>query len=190
MQLHKHCQMAGLWKIGQILDFLGGGLYSRFRNVKGMKSQLMTALSIVGVLGTATTAMAVNTDALSNLDPSAIGNATDTLLPDPLATTDPAQVTDPNAPTATPAPSDPSSTPAPSHTEEARRANAATPAVPAVPGQSPAIPAVPSVESAQVHGTSGGSGTRVAPAPANGVVPAHHEEDHDNEVEHEEDDDD
>ena len=188
MQLHKHCQMAGLWKIGQILDFLGGGLYSRFRNVKGMKSQLMTALSIVGVLGTATTAMAVNTDALSNLDPSAIGNATDTLLPDPLATTDPAQVTDPNAPTATPAPVDPSATPAPTHTEEARRANAATPAVPAVPGQAPAVPAVPSVEAAQVHGTSGGSGTRVAPA--NGVAPAHHEEDHDDEGEHEEEDDD
>ncbi|MDH6423486.1 hypothetical protein M2120_001225 [Aurantimicrobium minutum] len=172
MQLNIHRHKAVLWKIGQILDFLGGGLYSRFRNVKGMKSQLMTALSIVGVLGTATTAMAVNTDALSNLDPSAIGNATDTLLPDPLATTDPAQVTDPNAPTATPAPVDPS----------------ATPAVPAVPGQAPAVPAVPSVEAAQVHGTSGGSGTRVATA--NGVAPAHHEEDHDDEGEHEEEDDD
>ena len=146
-----------------------------------MKSQLMTALSIVGVLGTATTAMAVNTDALSNLDPSAIGNATDTLLPDPLATTDPAQVTDPSSPTATPAPVGPSATPEPAHTEDARRGNAAT----------PAVPAVPSVESAQVHGTSGGSGSRVAPVPANGVVPAHQEEDHDNENgEHESEDDD
>lgn len=156
-----------------------------------MKSQLMTALSIVGVLGTATTAMAVNTDALSNLDPSAIGNATDTLLPDPLATTDPAQGTDPSTPTATPAPVDPSATPEPGHTEEARRGNAAIPAVPAVPGQSPAIPAVPSVQSTQVHGTSGGSGSRVEPVPANGVAPAHHEDDHDSEgEEHESEDDD
>ena len=50
----------------------------------------MTALSIVGVLGTATTAMAVNTDALANLDPSVIGTATDTLLPDSTPPADPA----------------------------------------------------------------------------------------------------
>ena len=172
------------------MDFLRGGLYSLFRNVRGMKSQLMTALSIVGVLGTATTAMAVNTDALSNLDPSAIGNATDTLLPGTQSTTDPAQLTDPASPSATPAPTDPSAPPETG--EQGRRVNAATPAVPAVPGQSPAIPAEPSVQSsqAQVHGTSGGSGTRVAPAPANGVTPAHQEDDHDGEQEHEGEDDD
>ena len=143
----------------------------------------MTALSIVGVLGTATTAMAVNTDALSNLDPSAIGNATDTLLPDPLVTTDPAQVTDQSTPEATPAPSDPSAAPVPVQTEQIRRANAATPALPAEPGQAPA--AAPGLQSAPVNGTTGGSGTRVESS-----HDEHDDDDDHEEDEHEEEDDD
>ena len=169
MRLHKHCQMAGLWKIGQILDFLGGGLYSRFRNVKGMKSQLMTALSIVGVLGTATTAMAVNTDALANLDPSAIGTATDTLLPD---STPPA---DPAAPAATPAPTetapvaDPSAQPGPGATSG---------------GTTPGGTAVQNPQAAPVNGTTGGSGSRVNPA--TGAVEHDDDDDHDDDEGHEE----
>lgn len=165
------------------MDFLGGGLYSWFRNVKGMKSQFMTALSIAGVLGTATTAMAVNTDALSNLDPSNIGNATDTLLPDPMATTDPAQFTDQSTPTATPAPTDPSAAPVPVQTEQVRRVNAATPAE---PGQAPAVPAAPSVQLAPVNGTTGGSGSRVESSHDDDDD---HEE-HDDDDDHEEEDDD
>jgi hypothetical protein len=149
-----------------------------------MKSQLMTALSIVGVLGTATTAMAVNTDALSNLDPSAIGNATDTLLPGTQSTSDPAGVTDPAVPSATPAPSDPSVTADPVATPEARRTEANEKRSNTVtPAQAPAV--VQPAQVVTVNGTSGGSGSRVEPVPASGVVPAHQEDDHDGEQEHE-----
>ena len=159
-----------------------------------MKSQLMTALSIVGVLGTATTAMAVNTDALSNLDPSAIGSAADTLLPGTASTPDPAGTADPTEPaepTATPAPSEdadeadesePSSTP-----ENKRRSNAVVP----VSGQPAQAPAVNQPAQQVVNGTTGGSGSRVEPVPATGVAPVHHEDDHDGEVgEHESESDD
>lgn len=46
-----------------------------------MKSQLLTALIVVGVLGTASAAMAINTDTLSKIDSGAIGRATEVLVP-------------------------------------------------------------------------------------------------------------
>lgn len=167
------------------MDFLGEFLRALFRSVNDMKSQLVTTLSIVGVLGTATTAMAINTDTLANIDPSAIGTATDTLLTDPNATTLPA-----DAPTATPAPTDPSATPAPSDPSTTSGTTAQTPGQPA--------PAVQNPQAQVVNGTTGGSGTRVA-----GSVPAstnyedddeHEDEDHEDDDheddEHEEEDDD
>ena len=140
-----------------------------------MKSQLMTALSIVGVLGTATTAMAVNTDALATLDPGAIGTATDTLLPGTAVPVDPA------APVATPAPADPNATPAP-----------VDPAAPQTGGTSGTPSTVQNPPTAPVNGTSGGSGSRVDPA--TGAVVNYEDDDHDedgeHEDEHEEEDDD
>lgn len=138
-----------------------------------MKSQLVTTLSIVGVLGTATTAMAINTDTLANIDPSAIGTATDTLLTDPNATTLPA-----DAPTATPAPTDPSATPAPSDPTTTPGTTAQTPGQPAPAAQNP--------QAQVVNGTTGGSGTRVA-----GSVPAttnYDDDEHDDDDEHEDED--
>ena len=140
-----------------------------------MKSQLMTALSIVGVLGTATTAMAVNTDALATLDPGAIGTATDTLLPGTAVPVDPA------APVATPAPADPNATPAP-----------VDPAAPQAGGTSGTPSTAQNPQTAPVNGTSGGSGSRVDPA--TGAVVNYEDDDHDedgeHEDEHEEEDDD
>lgn len=161
------------------------------RNVEGMKSQLMTALSIVGVLGTATTAMAVNTDALANFDPGAIGTATDTLLP---GTPVPA---DPTVPIATPAPTEPSTTPTPVDP------TAPTPVDPSAPqsgvttpgGTSGSSPVVQNPQAAPVNGTTGGSGSRVEPA-SGAVVNDDEEDDHDedededHEEDHEEEDDD
>jgi hypothetical protein len=128
-----------------------------------MKSQLMTVVSIVGVLGTATTAMAVNTDALSALDPGAIGAATDTLLPDPTPTL--------LSPTATPAPSDPVITPVVPTVPEVGGSSsgnrttdgndsadiAVAPAT--VPDPVPA-PAVQNPQAPVVDGSTGGSGGR------------------------------
>ncbi len=153
------------------------------RNVEGMKSQLMTALSIVGVLGTATTAMAVNTDALANFDPGAIGTATDTLLP---GTPVPA---DPTAPIATPAPTEPSTTPSPVD-PAAPQSGVTTPG-----GTSGSSPVVQNPQAAPVNGTTGGSGSRVEPA-SGAVVNYDEEDDHDedeaedHEEDHEEEDDD
>lgn len=143
-----------------------------------MKSQLLTTLSIVGVLGTATTAMAVNTDVLASLDPSAIGTATDTLLPAPASTELP-------APTATPAPADPSAAPV-------------DPSAPAQPGtsnpggSSGSVPVVQNPQTAIVNGTSGGSGSRVDPATGATVnyEDDDHDEDEDHDEDHEEEDDD
>jgi hypothetical protein len=147
-----------------------------------MKSQLMTALSIVGVLGTATTAMAVNTDALATLDPGAIGTATDTLLPGTAVPVDPA------APVATPAPADPSATATP--------VDPTTPQTGGTAGGTAGIPStVQNPQTAPVNGTSGGSGSRVNPA--TGAVVNYqddedddHDEDGEHEDEHEEEDDD
>ena len=153
------------------------------RNVEGMKSQLMTALSIVGVLGTATTAMAVNTDALANFDPGAIGTATDTLLPGTPVPADPA------APIATPAPTEPSNTPSPVD-PAAPQSGVTTPG-----GTSGSSPVVQNPQAAPVNGTTGGSGSRVEPA-SGAVVNDDEEDDHDedededHEEDHEEEDDD
>jgi len=46
-----------------------------------MKSQLITILSVVGVLGTAGAAMAINSDALSSVPSGSIGGATQVLVP-------------------------------------------------------------------------------------------------------------
>ena len=148
-----------------------------------MKSQLMTALSIVGVLGTATTAMAVNTDALATLDPGAIGTATDTLLPGTSVPVDPA------APVATPAPADPNATPAPVDPAAPQTGGTTT-------GGTSGTPAtVQNPQAAPVNGTSGGSGSRVDPT--TGAVVNYeddedddHDEDGEHEDEHEEEDDD
>lgn len=148
-----------------------------------MKSQLMTALSIVGVLGTATTAMAVNTDVLANVDQVTAGTATDTLLPDPAGTSAPASG---DVPTATPAPSEQSDDEAmetaeresSSETETHSSSGQSRPA-----GQTPAnAPAVQTPASPVVNGTTGGSGSRVAPAVNTPTVT--HVEDHDEDGEH------
>lgn len=144
----------------------------------------MTALSIVGVLGAATTAMAVNTDALGNIDPSAIGTATDTLLPDPNATANPASV-----PVATPAPADPTASTAPADPNTAPGTTGQTPT-----GQAPAgkAPVVQTPQAAVVNGTSGGSGTRVsgtAPASTNYEDDDEHEDEDEGEGHGEDDDD-
>ena len=138
-----------------------------------MKSQLMTALSIVGVLGTATTAMAVNTDALATLDPGAIGTATDTLLPGTAVPVDPA------APVATPAPADPNATPAPVDPAAPQAGGTTTGGTSGTPStaQNP--------QTAPVNGTSGGSGSRVDPA--TGAVVNYEDDDHDEDDEHEDD---
>jgi hypothetical protein len=118
-----------------------------------MKSQLMTALSIVGVLGTATTAMAVNTDVLASLDAETIGTATDTLLPNPSVENVPA----PGAVPANPAaPVDPAAPALPGGTVVG-----GTVPAPAVQGGTPVqAPAVQSPQAAVVDGISGGSGSR------------------------------
>lgn len=141
--------------------------------MKGMKSQLMTALSIVGVLGTATTAMAVNTDALANLDPSAIGTATDTLLPDSTPPADPAAPEATPAPTETAPPADPSAQPSPGATSGGTSSG----------GTPHGGPAVQNPQAAPVNGTTGGSGSRVNPA--TGAV-EHDDDDHDHDEDHEE----
>ncbi|MBA8829360.1 hypothetical protein [Alpinimonas psychrophila] len=46
-----------------------------------MKSSVVTALIIVGVLGTSTAAMAMNTDTLSGIDAGTIGKAIEVLVP-------------------------------------------------------------------------------------------------------------
>jgi hypothetical protein len=177
------------------LDFVRTFLGRALRNVEGMKSQLMTALSIVGVLGTATTAMAVNTDALATLDPGAIGTATDTLLPGTAAPVDPA------APVATPAPADPNASPTPTTSSAPQTggnvsgSNPRTNSGSAPAAQEPQAPAVQQPQAAPVNGTSGGSGSRVDPA--TGAVVNYeddededHDEDGEHEDEHEEEDDD
>lgn len=151
-----------------------------------MKSQLMTALSIVGVLGTATTAMAVNTDVLANVDQITTGTATDTLLPDPAGSNAPASL---DAPTATPAPSastDPSVTPATPGTTAPGGTSTTT------VNEGGQAPAVQTPASPVVNGTTGGSGSRVSPAAntSSYVEDEDHDEDHEDEDEHEEEDDD
>ena len=46
-----------------------------------MKSSVVTALIIVGVLGTSTAAMAMNADTLSGIDAGTIGKAIEVLVP-------------------------------------------------------------------------------------------------------------
>ncbi len=148
-----------------------------------MKSQLMTALSIVGVLGTATTAMAVNTDALATLDPGAIGTATDTLLPGTAVPVDPA------APVATPAPADPSAAPTPVGNTNPQTGGTTTGVTTTggntTGGTSGTPTAVQNPQIAPVNGTSGGSGSRVDPA--TGAVVNYEDDDHDEDDEHEDD---
>ena len=59
-----------------------------------MKTQLITALVVAGVLGTAATAMAVNSDTVASPDPSTIV-LTDAPTPDPLVTPDAMDTPDP-----------------------------------------------------------------------------------------------
>lgn len=148
-----------------------------------MKSQLLTALSVVGVLGTATTAMAVNTDTLASIDPGVIGEATDVLIP----ATDPSAVAP--VPTATPAPADESAaptTPAPqdvsvsSGTSTSSNPGQANPGVTEVVAPAPA-PVAP------VDAVTGGSGSRVT-SPTD-EHDDDYEEDHDEDHEEEDDDD-
>ena len=156
-----------------------------------MKSQLLTTLSIVGVLGTATTAMAANTDVLASLDSPEIGSATEVLLPATSSTTEPI-VSDP---TATPAPTDPSATPAPSPSSGSTTPSGGTGN--SGSGQAPSGGTAPAAQPAQaqvVNGTSGGSGSRVAPAAGVPGATTYNDddedhEDGDHEEEHEEDDD-
>jgi hypothetical protein len=151
-----------------------------------MKSQLMTALSIVGVLGTATTAMAVNTDALASLDSGAIDTATDTLLPDSPATDQP-------IPTATPAPLDPSAAPVDPTT--APQSGGTSQGGSSQTVNSGSAPVVQPAQATVVNGTSGGSGSRVDPA-TGATVPNyeddddHDDDDHDDDDDHEEEEDD
>lgn len=65
-----------------------------------MKSQLITVLSVVGVVATASAAMAINSDALTTVSNGAIGGAAEVLVPTDNHSTLPA--------TATPTPSAPS----------------------------------------------------------------------------------
>jgi hypothetical protein len=150
-----------------------------------MKSQLMTALSIVGVLGTATTAMAVNTDVLANVDQVTTGTATDTLLPDPADSNAPASL---DAPTATPAPSistDSSGTPAPT-TPNGSSSNTVNNSGTGQSNTSNQAPVAQTPANPVVNGTTGGSGSRVAPA--TNTSPYVENEEHDEHEDHEEDD--
>ena len=147
-----------------------------------MKSQLVTALSIVGVLGTATAAMAVNTDVLANVDQVTTGTATDTLLPDPTGSNAPASL---DAPTATPAPStstDSSGIPAPT-APNGSSSNAANNSGTGQSNSSNPAPVAQTPANSVVNGTTGGSGARVAPAP--NTVPYVENEDHNEDAEHE-----
>jgi hypothetical protein len=72
-----------------------------------MKTPIIIALSIVGVLGTAGAAMAVNAGTLASFTQTHLGNAPTVLDPTPTAT-----------PTPTHAPDDSTATPEPSETAE------------------------------------------------------------------------
>lgn len=110
-----------------------------------MKTQLIAALSIAGILGTASTAMAVNANVLTNRDPAAIGNATDSLLPDPLDKDDALPVVaTTTAPSVTVTDED-------SELNDSDTDDLVTPAVPAIPEESPAVPAVPAEEEQAEH---------------------------------------
>lgn len=75
----------------------------------GMKSSLITALTIVGVLGTAAAAMAVNADTLSGANQGTIGNAVEVLVPvvSENELTTPFSSPTPSVPSATPVESEP-----------------------------------------------------------------------------------
>jgi len=68
-----------------------------------MKSQILIALTVAGVLGTASAAMAVNSDTLASMLPKTVSNASKVL--EPKATTTPEPVSTPEA-TETPEPAE------------------------------------------------------------------------------------
>ena len=78
-------------------SFVSGALYPR-----GMKSSLITALTIAAILGTATAAMAVNADTLKGIDGGTIGNAIEVLVPIVSGTE---SSVPPSGPTSSPTPS-------------------------------------------------------------------------------------
>jgi len=143
---------------------------------ENMKSQLVTALSIFGVIATAGGAMAVNSDALSSAIPGVIAQASEVLAPSGTAPSRaPHDLSAANAPT-TDATADPTADPtgesAGSPTEAGSGASVAktAPAAPAPvkAATSPAAPAAPAAPTAPVvtkpvvtppvSGSSGGSG--------------------------------
>lgn len=82
------------------------------RSVEHMKTPIIIALSIVGVLGTAGAAMAVNAGTLASFTQTHLGNAPTVLDPTPTSTPTPTHASDDS--TATPEPSEtaePSSAP-------------------------------------------------------------------------------
>lgn len=121
-----------------------------------MKSQLLSVLTVVGVLGTATAALAVNTDTLGNVD----AGATDASTQAPLETTS-ADVQPVSAPEAVPAsPTDPAApvTISPDGTISSGAVRQPT-AQQASEVASPSAPAVAApVAPTPVDATTGGSG--------------------------------
>jgi hypothetical protein len=116
-----------------------------------MKSSWITALTIVGVLGTATAAMAINADTLKGIDGGTIGNAIEVLVPVVSSNENPDSGSVPGSST-TPTEQDPTSTTSPESSSSASpspRSVAPAPKVPAavVPNTSPSA------------GTSGSSGS-------------------------------
>lgn len=152
-----------------------------------MKSQFVTALTVAGVLGTAGTAMAANTDVLTLVaETPSIGDATQVLLPTPSASST-------AAPAATPTP-DPSATQAPGTIETAQpvsgqpAGNSTQTYSGTSAGQTNSAPqaAANANASSVVNGTTGGSGNRVAVTPTK----VKNVESHDDDDENEEEDDD
>ncbi len=137
-----------------------------------MKSQLLTALSVVGVLGTATTAMAANTDTLALQASPDLNSATEVLLPATTTTI---------APTA-----DPTATPTPTETMPPTAEPAPAPVV-----QAPTTQLGTTVQNPEpapvVNATTGGSGSRVEPVSNSVPVSYDDHDDDDHDEEHDDD---
>ena len=135
-----------------------------------MSSKIITALSVLGVLGVSTGAMAVNTDIVDSfndngpLSASAIDEATQSVLPQPGQALLPVQQTPKTSETpslveTTPPAVKGNATTATPKIVAGSPSNVTAPVVQPAP-VAPAPPAEPVVQPAPVDGVTGGSGSR------------------------------
>jgi hypothetical protein len=125
-----------------------------------MKSQLLSVLTVVGVLGTASAALAVNTDAVTNLDAGLVDTSSPAIVPETSSPDTQSALT----PEATPAsPTDPAAPVTISPDGTISNAGVKQPAAQqSFDGTAPAAPVTPVVAApaapAPVDATTGGSG--------------------------------